>query len=186
MLALRNALVGHVKYPYVETGDGEFDYDNSKVWVADVTPLESVAYPMITVDTLSGEDERYIGDSLTDRINPSVGGLTLTESVSFSSIPMTATIKIYTRDTIVRDDLQAVVYDTIKINKDILATTGKAEVIGTRWAADAREYVQDRWWYVSAVTMDIYTEWSTATPILSVVAGVSITNVFTFSETSEF
>lgn len=185
VLALRNALTGHVKYPYVETISGEFDFDKSKIWISDVTPLDSVAYPMITVDTLSGEDQRYIGDEFGDRINPSIGGLTINETVSFSSIPMTATVKIYTRDTLVRDDLQAVVYDTLKINKDILATAGKAEVIGTRWAADAREYVQDRWWYVSAVTMEIYTEWSTTTSV-NTVSGISLTNVFTFSETSEF
>lgn len=185
VLAIRNAFKSHTKYPYKETTDGEFDFDNSKVWVADVTPLESVTYPMITVDTLSGEDQRYLGDELTDRVDPSVGGLTISQTVNFTSIPMTATVKIYTRDTLVRDDLQSAVYDTLKINKDILATVGGAEVIGTRWAADAREYLYDRWWYVSAITMEIYAEWSTSYGI-STISSVSLTNVFTESITSEF
>lgn len=185
VLAIRNAFLNHPKYKYVETSTGEFDFDHSKIWIADVSPLESVAYPMITVDTVSGEDQRYIGDELADRINPSIGGLTINETVNFTSIPMTATVKIYTRDTLVRDDLQSAVYDTLKINKDILATAGGAEVIGTRWAADAREYVFDRWWYVSAVTMEIYAEWSSNYSI-GTVSSVSLTNVFTDTLTSEF
>lgn len=185
--AMRNAFASHPKYPFLMTIDGnDFDYDNSKIFIADSTPVIAVAYPMITVDTVSSEESRYLGpDMLRDRINPSIGGLTINETVNFTSIPLSVNIKIYTRDTIVRDDLISVVYDVLKINKAQLATDG-VEIIQTRWLPEGREYLFDRWWYRSTMTMELYAEWSTATSITDVVSGVSLTNVFTNTITSEF
>lgn len=182
VLGIRNAFVGHVKYPYLETGLGEFDFDNSRIFIADVMPLESVAYPCVIVDSVPGEEERYLGpDMLRDQISPSVGGITLTETVNFSSIPLTASIRIYTRDTITQDDLNFAVYDTLKINKDVLATNG-VEIVQTKWLAPSREFRGDRWWIVSTISMDLYCEWSNITP-LTVVSGVNLTNVWAYIDT---
>lgn len=179
IVGIRQAFAGHPQYPYVETSGGEFDFDNSKIFVSDVTPIESVAYPFIIVDTLAADEQRYLGpDSLGDRFNPSLAGSpdSVNETVTFTSIPLSATIKIYTRDTIVRDELQASVYDTLKINKARLATDG-VEIIQTRWLPENREFVDDRWWYVSTITMELYAEYSTRTPITETVSGINLTEI---------
>lgn len=186
ILAIRQAFVGHPRYPYVELPSGEFDYDNSKIFISDVTPIDYVAYPFVVVDTLPAEEQRYLGpDILADIINPSIGGLTLTSTVNFTSIPLTANVKIYTRDTITRDNLISAVYDTLKINKNILATNG-VEVLSTQWLPESREFILDRWWYVSTVSMMLYAEWSNTTDDVTVITGVHLTNVFTPTSTSEF
>lgn len=183
---MRNAFIAHPKYPYIELPDGEWDFEKSKIWIADAVPVETAAWPMVVVSALAGDDERYLGDDYADIIDPTVGGLTITNTINFTSIPMSLTIKIYTRDAIVRDDLQSAVYDTLKINKNVLAVNG-AEISNTHWAPDGREYIFDRWWHTSTINCDIYAEWSNSTPIDLVVSNVALTNVYlSGSSTSEF
>jgi hypothetical protein len=174
ILAIRNAFINHPRYPYIELPNGEFDYTNSQIFISDVTPIDYVAYPYVVVDTLPANEDRYLGpDMLWD--TSTVAGLTYAQTVNFTSIPLTANIKIYTRDTITRDNLISAIYDTLKINKDILAMNG-VEIISTQWQPETREFLMDRWWYVSTISMYLYAEWSTVTQI-SIISDVSLTTI---------
>jgi hypothetical protein len=174
ILAIRNAFINHPRYPYIELPSGEFDYDKSNIFISDVTPEIAVAYPFVVVDTLPANEDRYLGpDYLWD--TSTINGTTYAQTVNFTSIPLTANVKIYTRDTITRDNLISAIYDTLKINKDILATNG-VEIISTQWQPETREFIMDRWWYLSTVTMYLYAEWSTVTQI-STISDVSLTTI---------
>lgn len=183
ILAMRQAFAAHPRYPYLETGSGEFDFDNSKVFISDVTPIESVAYPMIVVNTLSGPESRYLGPDLLQDTYDNLGNVVST--TNFTSFQLTASITVYTRDTIVRDELMDSIYDTLKEKKDQLATD-HVEIVQTELLPESREFLYDRWWYKSNITMHLYTEWSTITSGIQSVGSVALTNVFTGSSTSEF
>lgn len=175
ILGIRAGFAGHIKFPYVETIDGEFDHDLGKIWIADVTPIESVSYPMIIVDSLPADEYRYLGpDELGDQAIIPNGPVA--KSVTFTSIPLSATIKIHTRDTITRDELQGAVYDNLKINREQLANDG-VEIQSTKWAPDTREFIEDRWWYISTIQMELYAEYSTSTPITATVTKIKLTEI---------
>lgn len=174
VLGLRSAFTQHVQFPYVEAA-GEWDLDNSRIFISSILPLEPAKYPQLIVNSVPGEEQRYLGpDSYGDIISPSVGGLTVTHTRNFTSMPMTASIEIYTRDTVTQDSLQSAVYDSLKTSKDVLAESG-VEIRQQRWLAPQRKFVNDRWWIVVPLSLDLYAEWVNDTPILSTVGSISIT-----------
>lgn len=186
VLCLRNTFVDHPVYPWYQLTNGDFDYTKSKIFITTTIPLAVSKYPMLIVESVPGEEQRFLGPDLYgDVIDPSIGGMTVTTTLNFTSIPLTATVKIYTRDPVTQDLLQSAVYDSLKTNKDVLAQNG-VEIIQQRWGAPQREFIEDRWWIVVPLTMELIAEWSSATPIEFVVSKVNLTNVFTGSSTSEF
>lgn len=157
ILNLRRVFTGDPKYPYVETPEGEYDFANTKVVISDIIPQESAFFPAIVVDTVSGEEERYLGDDL--------GELKDSNNVSqadmqFSSIVLTVNVSFYTiDDTIARDELVDRVYDHFKSITDDLADSG-IEIIKTSFLSDRRTFVLDRYLIVAGLSLKVYTEWN--------------------------
>ena len=58
---LQNLFTSDPKYAYVEDVDGEWDHDNSKVFISDEIPQESAHFPGIMTDVFTGTEQRYLG-----------------------------------------------------------------------------------------------------------------------------
>lgn len=172
ILNLRRIFNGDPKYPYVETIDGEFDFDQSKVFISDILPQEHAALPAIVVDTVSGAEIRYLGpDDLGETKN---NDFEVTNDRLFTSIDMTVNINIYTiNDTISRDELTDRIYDHFKLITDDLAEQG-IEIKKTIFNPDRRNFLDNRWYYVATYTLEVYTEWVDDLGAPELVSGLNI------------
>ena len=84
---LKNLFTNDPVYPYVEDAEGEWDYDNSKVFISDEIPQESANFPGIMADVFTGTEQRYLGPD-TYRFTKD-SGFIVTSDELFSSIPFT-------------------------------------------------------------------------------------------------
>jgi len=157
ILNLRRVFTGDPIYPYVETPSGELDYDNSALSINDIIPHDHGKWPSIVVDTVSGPEQRYLGpDTLGD--SKDANHQTIDDRL-FASLPLTVNISIYTiEDSIARDELPDRVYDKFKLITDDLADAG-VEIQRTSFPPVTRTYIDDRWFIVARLTLDVYVEW---------------------------
>lgn len=173
ILNIRRAFTGDAKYPYVETLSGEYDFDNTKVVISDITPQESAFFPAIVIETLSGAENRYLGpDDLLEHKNNSFEAI---DDQKFSSIVSTLTISIYTiNDSIARDEIVDRIYDRLKTITDDIADNG-IEIIRATFPAHAQNFQNDRWYYTARLTFTIYSEWKDDMGPGTLVASIPIT-----------
>jgi len=170
---LRNLFTGDPKYPYIETGSGEWDFDNSKVFIADEIPDESAHFPGIMVDTFTAQEQRYLGPD-THRFTKD-GSFIVKSDELFSSIPFTINIKIYTiGDTRARDELMDRMYDQFKLLTDHLASEGIELGLGS-WQPATRTFSGDQHWLVGTMTYSGYTEWQDDRGVANTVGSIPIT-----------
>ena len=62
-------------------------------------------------------------------------------------------------DTVVRDQLNDAVYQSLKEFLDNLNADGII-VIKTDLSPETREFINDRWWYTSGISLNLATEWT--------------------------
>jgi hypothetical protein len=159
VLNLRRVFKTDPKYTYVEftTPPFDYDFDNTKIVISDAIPAEHAFFPAVTVDTVVGDEQRYLGpDSYRARED---GGVQQTDEL-FASIPMTVNINVHTiDDTVARDEIVDRIYDQFKLITDDLADAG-IEIKKTRFNADRRAFNGDRWYITATISIEIYTEWT--------------------------
>src|SRR5579863_5500241 len=71
---IRRLLSTDPKYTYVELGNGDYDFVNTKVIISDIFPQDHAFYPAIIVENISGVEERYLGpesDQIIKSLPPS-------------------------------------------------------------------------------------------------------------------
>lgn len=145
------------RYAYVELPSGEYDFDKTRIVISDSIPNESAFFPAITVNTVVGDEQRYIGPDSYKTTRDNSGNET-TDQI-FTSIPMTVNIQVHTiDDTKARDEIIDRIYDHFKSTNDELAAAG-IEIVRTSFPADARAFNGDRWYITGTITINVYTEW---------------------------
>lgn len=146
------------KYTYVELPSGDFDFNNTKLIIADIVPQDHLFYPAIIVESLGGDEQRYIGpDALGYTKNNSH---VVTNDQIFTSISSSIAINIYTiNDAIARDEITDTIYQLFKFTNTDLANFG-IEIIMTHFPIHAQTYVDNRWYHTGRVQIDLYSEWS--------------------------
>lgn len=155
VLNIRDMFRTDVSYPYIDNNDGSLNFDQTKISINDVTPLDHLFYPSIIVSTVAGEESRFIQeDYLSSTVNAD-GSIT---ELRGAPINFSVLIQSQALDTVVRDELLDKIYDHFKMITDDLAANGVA-IIKTFLESDKREFVQDRWIYTSGVRMSLYAEW---------------------------
>lgn len=157
ILNLRTLFLSHPKYPYIETVTGEYDFDATKIIISDAIPNEHAFFPAVTVDTVSGREQRYLGADSLDQ--PQDNTNVVTGDRKFASIPLTVNINIHTiDDTIARDEIVDVIYDHFKLITTELAAAG-IEIVSTAFNPDRRAFSGDRYYITASISMQVYTEW---------------------------
>ncbi len=155
---LKNLFTGDPKYPYIEDVNGEWDHDNSKVFISDEIPQESANFPGIMTDVFTGTEQRYLGPDTYRHTKD--GSFVVQSDELFASIPFTINIKIYTiGDTRARDELMDRMYEQFKLLNDHLASEGIELGLGT-WQPATRTFSGDQHWLVGTMTYSGYTEWT--------------------------
>lgn len=159
VLNLRRVFKTDPKYPYVEFSTPPFDYDfdHTKIVISDAIPAEHAFFPAITVNTVVGDEQRYLGPDSYRMQKDNDNNVTTDEL--FASIPMTVNINVHTiDDTVARDEIIDRIYDQFKLITDDLADAG-VEIAKTRFDADRRSFNGDRWYITATISIQIYTEW---------------------------
>ena len=135
--------------------DKKYIYDNdlkvSKLHISDVTPMEALKIPSIVIQTVSADESRYLSDDFLQE--------TSTGYTRCAGLNVRVTIEILTLDTIKKDEITDRVYQLLKDFKDILADNGIA-IFKTDILPDRKEFIQDRWFYKSGLTINCYSEWT--------------------------
>ena len=151
ILNLRRAFATDTTFPYVENQDGTVDFDCSKVVINDVTPDDHYFLPSINVMTASGEEFRFLQEDFFEVCDDG-------KERRGAPLKLSVTVEAKALDTITRDELLDRLYQKFKIVTDDLADNGVG-VIKTSLQADRRDFINDRWFYTSGVTMMLYAEW---------------------------
>jgi hypothetical protein len=163
---------GELKYPYVETMAGEYDFDNTKIVISDAIPQEHAFFPAIIVDTVTGTEDRYLGPDDLDELKNN--DFEVTDDRLFSSLNLTVNIRLYTiDDTIARDEIIDRIYDHFKLITDDLADAG-IEIKRTTFLPDTRTYINDRYAITTGISMDVYTEWEDKLDVTDLVEKIPI------------
>lgn len=167
ILAYRRAFASDPKFTYVQNFDGPVtpeypggspgtvNFDCSKIVINDATAQDYYALPSITVQTLSGEEHRFIQEDHFETFIDSNGETSARRGAPLS---ITATIEATSLDVITRDELVDRMYETLKIVTTDLADRGVG-IWKTSISADRKEYKNDRWFYTSGVVLHLYAEW---------------------------
>jgi hypothetical protein len=157
ILNLRRIFTGDPDYNYAETIDGEYDFDNTRIVIAAVLSQEPVFFPAITVETVPGQEQRYLGpDSHRTRLDNNKVQIS---DEMFTSFDMNVTIAVHTIDDLkTKDQIVDRIYDHLKTINDDLADRG-IEVKRTTLSQDKRSFNGDRWFITGGLTLEIYTEW---------------------------
>jgi len=150
ILNLRAAFKNNTTYTYVEDAEGFPDIENTKIMIADVTPNEVYKIPMIYINTVSGTESRFLDYDFLEGDDNVVTRSTY--------VTLTVDIKIRAYDTIVRDELEDAVYNVLKSSLDIMCADGII-VIKMDFSPESREFIEDRWFYVSGLSLNVATEW---------------------------
>jgi len=154
------------------TQGGEWDFDNSEIFIGDVIPQDYQDWPMVVVDTASANETRYLGPEDMSWTKNAFG--VVTEEAIFSSLVVTVNINLYTiDDTIARDEIIDLIYDHLSEIRDDLATHG-IEMIDRTLPTEARVYQDGRWYITNHFILRVYCEW-TDTLSDPNITGVSIT-----------
>ena len=151
ILNLRRAFSTDILFPYVENNDGTVDFDCSKVVINDATPDDHYFIPSINVMTASGEEFRFLQEDFFEICDDG-------KERRGAPLKLSVTVEAKALDVITRDELLDRLYQKFKIVTDDLADNGVG-VIKTSIQADRREFINDRWFYTSGVTMMLYAEW---------------------------
>jgi hypothetical protein len=150
VINLREGFKTHSKYTYVEDAEGIPDLLKTKIIITDVTPNEVYKVPVVYVDTVSGPESRMLdSDLLSDRE---------CHYTNSTYLPLTVNVRVRSYDTIVRDELTDAIYQMLKEHLYDLSDNG----IGVRnmdFIPETREFIQDRWFYVSGITVRTISEW---------------------------
>ncbi len=144
ILNLRDAFSKDKKYVYDD------DPKVTKIMIHDVTPLEPLKIPSIVIQTVSGDEMRYLQDDFLQETN--VG------YTRCAGLNTRTSIEILTLDTIKRDELVDRIYQLLKDFKDILANKGIA-IFKVDLLPERKQYIQDRYFYTSGLTINCYSEW---------------------------
>ena len=155
---IRRLLTGDPKYTYIELPNGDYDFANTRVIISDIVPQSSIFYPAIIVESLGGDEERYIGPDTLNLVKNN--SHVVTDDKLFTSIKSTVAINIYTiDDTIARDELTDLIYNNFKYTNDDLANAG-IEIFKTHFPVHAQAYAEGRWYLTGRITMELYSEWN--------------------------
>lgn len=166
---VRDAVVLSFREAFKTDDDYTFNEDpeETDLSIVDATPLMTAELPAIVVSALSGREERYLGPDM-------LGENDQQQDEFFVSIPMTISIKTYVLDVMARDELTDRMFEYLKIACDVLSQMGVA-IHRTNIGNDTREFLQDRWWYNSNVSIDVYTEWKyTDTESFDVISAIRL------------
>lgn len=162
ILNLRDAFSKDPDYPYSDS------LEDTKIHISDVTPLEAIKFPSIIVSGVNGDETRYLQDDFVQETN--------IDYVRGSGLDSKITIEILTTDGIERDELCDRVYQSLKDYKDVLADDGIA-ILRTGISPERRQFIGDRWFYTSGLTISIYSEWiehSTSSFVTSISTSVTL------------
>lgn len=153
ILNLRRAFSTDSLFPYVEAAgpDGAVDFDCTKVVINDVTPEDHYFLPSINVMTASGEETRFIQEDFFEVCDDG-------KERRGAPLKLSVTVEAKALDVVTRDELLDRLYQKFKIVMDDLADNGVG-VIKTSINSDRREFINDRWFYTSGVTLMLYAEW---------------------------
>lgn len=86
---IRRLLTTDPKYTYVELPNGEYDFANTKIIISDIFPQDHIFYPAIVVETISGDETRYLGpesDYIPKSLPPSSQDTTTSTPFDVTSI----------------------------------------------------------------------------------------------------
>jgi hypothetical protein len=137
---------------------GEYDFDNTKIVISDVIPQENAFWPCIVVNTVVGQEQRYLGPDGGSEVKDNSG--TVVQDNLLSSIPLTVQIQAYTiDDTIARDEIIDQIYQQFKTLTDDLAANG-IELWRDSFVAENRVFINDRWAITAGIQLEVYTEWT--------------------------
>ena len=157
ILNLRAIFAADSKYTYVETPEGEYDFDNTKIIISDAIPIEPAFFPALLVSAVPIQEARYLGPEAmneTKDVNNVVIG-----DEKFSSIFSTVTLTLHTiDDTLARDEIMDTIYQQFKFLTTELADDG-IEIQDSTFSPDRRQFVKDRWYITATLNIRIYTEW---------------------------
>ena len=135
--------------------DAKYVYDDdpkvTKINISDVTPMQALKIPSLIISSLSVDESRFLQDDLS--------GETSTGFTRCSGLNSRTSIEILTADTIKKDEITDRVYQLLKDFKIVLANNGIA-IFKTDILPDRKEYIQDRYFYKSGLTITAYSEWS--------------------------
>jgi len=156
VLNLRRVFALDTEYPYVENIDHSVNFDQTKITINDVTPLDHFFYPNIVVSALQGEEMRVLQeDFISEKVNED-GSI---KDVRGTPMAFIVSITAQGLDTITRDKLLDKIYQKFKLITDDLADRGVG-IVKTSLESDRREFIQDRWIYTSGIRMSLYGEWT--------------------------
>lgn len=168
IVQLRDAFTQDERYTYNE------DSLLTKIMIHDVSANETLKIPSIIINTLSGEESRYLQNDLVQE--------TATGFTRGSGINSSTSIEVLTLDTISRDEIVDRIYQLLKDMTDTLADYGVG-ILKTNFNPERRQFVGDRWWYTSGVTLSCYSEWlevNTTSPTTGYVTSISFTGTIGF------
>ena len=145
ILNLRDAFSKDKKYTYDENPN------DTKIMIQDVTPMQAIKIPSIIISSLSVDESRFLQDDFLEETD--------TGYTRCAGLNSRTSIEILTLDTIKKDEITDRVYQLLKDFKDVLANNGIA-IWKTDILPDRKEFIQDRWFYKSGLTITAYSEWS--------------------------
>lgn len=176
ILNLRRIFTGDPDYNYAETIDGEYDFDNTKITIAANLSQEPVFFPAITVETVPGQEQRYLGPD-SYRTLHDVNGVQTSDEM-FTSFTMTVSISVHTIDDLkTKDQINDRIYDHMKLITDDLASNG-VEIKRTTFIQDKRSFNGDRWFITGGLSLEIYTEWRDDLGVATVISHIPVSVSF--------
>ncbi len=151
-------------YPYVEavvpydpSANAEYDPDASKIDITGSIPDSNARFPHISVDVISGPEQRYIGPEDLRETKDGNGNVITDEK--FASFNLTVNVNVLTiDDTLAVDEILDRIHDQFKSVTDDLADNG-VEIVNHVFNGINSQYIRDRWFLTGRLTLNVYTEW---------------------------
>lgn len=155
ILNFRRGFLYDTKYPYVQNLDGTVNFDCTRIVINDSTPEDYYSLPSINIMTASGEEHRFIQEDFFEEFKDSNGEMSARRG---APLDIRVTVEATALDIITRDELVDRMYEKFKIITNDLADNGIG-ILKTSINMDRKDFRNDRWFYTSGVTLQLYAEW---------------------------
>jgi len=178
---LRDVFSTHPVWTYVASPSGGPDYDNSKILISDIYPLEARLLPAITVSFTGGTDKvlAFNQNRWLVKYDPDTG---LPLYYEFNGAwNTTALLTISCEDTITREQLTSYISHLFMHFKRRYLSNKGVFIKNVGMGSETEEPYANDYLYLSTVTLEVYSEWNRKYPLV----GAATVETIVFKDDTE-